>query len=164
MKGQNKSNMSSFQFAEKKSDMKILLHKETEFKITLLTSISDISTYHLNTYVRKVQIIVRAIRRVFRADGNRSRGGKGVFPPLQVLAGIETKPSPSKCFGLLLAHSDFQTFLWPCVVCMHIKISHYHIIASANTRHLSVAAEGSKICGVYSKRLLLFASLLYSGS
>ena len=74
MKGQNKSNMSSFQFAEKKSDMKILLHKETEFKITLLTSISDISTYHLNTYVRKVQIIVRAIRRVFRADGT----GRGV--------------------------------------------------------------------------------------
>ena len=69
--------MSSFQFAEKKSDMKILLHKETEFKITLLNSISDISTYHLNTYVRKVQIIVRAIRRVSRADGTGGRGGGG---------------------------------------------------------------------------------------
>ena len=117
--------MSSFQFAEKKSDMKILLHKETEFKITLLTSISDISTYHLNTYVRKVQIIVRAIRRVSRADGTGRRGGgaRGNFPPFQVLAGIETKPSPSKCFGLLLAQSNFQTFLWPCVFTLRSVIT-----------------------------------------
>ena len=111
--------------------MKILLHKETEFKITLLISISDISTYHLNTYVRKVQIIVRAIRRVSRADGTGSRGAGGqggIFPhssisALQVLAGIETKPSPSKCFGLLLAHLNFQTFLWPCVCTLRSVIT-----------------------------------------
>ena len=130
--------MSSFQFAEKKSDMKILLHKETEFKITLLNSISDISTYHLNTYVRKVQIIVRAIRRVSRADGTGGRGGgaRGNFPPLQLICspGLgknRNKTVSFKMFWITTRPLEFSDL--PMALCMHIKISHYHIIASSNT-------------------------------
>ena len=130
--------MSYFQFAEKKSDVKILLHKETEFKITLLTSISDISTYHLNTYVRKVQIIVRAIRRVSRADGTGSRGGgaRGNFPPLQQIcsSGLgrnRNKTVSFKMFWITTRPLEFSDL--PMALCMHIRISHYHIIASANT-------------------------------
>ena len=33
--------------------------------------------------------------------------------PLQILAGIEANPSPTKDLGLLLAPPDFQTFLRP---------------------------------------------------
>ena len=114
--------MSSFQFAEKKSDMKILLHKETEFKITLLTSISDISTYHLNTYVRKVQIIVRAIRRVFRADGTRRGvgGGKGELSPPPGLGRNRNKPVSFKMFWITtrpLGFSDLPMAL--CSVYAH---------------------------------------------
>ena len=124
--------MSSFQFAEKKSYVKILLHKETEFKITLLTSISDISTYHLNTYVRKVQIIVRATRRVSRVDVTGSRGGgKGEFPPSPALGRNRNKTVSLKMFWMTTRPLEFSDL--PMVLYMHIKISHYHITASANT-------------------------------
>ena len=139
--------------------MKILW---TEFKITMLTSISDISTYHLSTYVRKVQIIVRAIRRVSRADGTgrRGGGGKGEFSPFPGLGRNRNKTVSFKMFWITTRPIEFSDL--PLALCIHIKISHYNISALANTcqwRRKVKKSVGStlKDCIVY----LLFSFLFW---